>query len=39
LHAGENVLAVHVHHEDFEAHFADIGMLEIQGPDSEKTGP
>jgi hypothetical protein len=39
LHAGENVLAVHVHHEDFEAHFADIGLVDIQWSDSEKAGP
>jgi predicted alpha-1,2-mannosidase len=39
LHPGENVLAVHVHHEDFEAHYADIGMVEVEWPDSEKTVP
>jgi hypothetical protein len=37
LHPGENVLAVHVHHEDFEAHFADVGMVDVQWPDSEKS--
>ena len=39
LHSGENVLAVHVHHEDFEPHYADVGMVDVQWPDSEKTTP
>jgi predicted alpha-1,2-mannosidase len=36
LHPGENVLALHVHQEDFEAHFADAGLVDILWPDSEK---
>jgi len=36
LHPGENVLALHVHQEDFEAHFADAGLVDVLWPDSEK---
>jgi predicted alpha-1,2-mannosidase len=36
LHSGENVLAIHVHHEDFEGNFIDAGLVEVEGPDSEK---
>jgi len=28
LHPGKNVLAIHVHHEDFEGHFIDAGIVE-----------
>ena len=38
LHPGKNVLAMHVHHEDFEAHFADAGLVEVEWPDSTGTG-
>jgi predicted alpha-1,2-mannosidase len=33
LHPGKNILAMHVHHEDFEAHFADAGIVEVLWPD------
>jgi beta-galactosidase len=35
LHPGENVLAVHVHHEDFEGHFADVGIVDVLWPEHE----
>lgn len=38
LHPGENTFAVHVHHEDFEGHFADVGMVDVFWPESEKAG-
>jgi predicted alpha-1,2-mannosidase len=30
LHPGKNVIAIHVRHEDFEAHYADAGLVEIE---------
>jgi len=38
LHPGENTFAVHVRHEDFEAHFADLGLVDVLWPESEKAG-
>jgi hypothetical protein len=37
LHPGQNVLAVHVS-QDFGGRFADAGLVEVEWPDSEKTG-
>lgn len=38
LHPGQNVMALHVHHEDFESYFADAGLVEVTWPDAEKSG-
>jgi predicted alpha-1,2-mannosidase len=35
LHPGENTLAVHVRHEDFESNFADVGIVSVQWPAEE----
>lgn len=35
LHPGENVLAIHVHHEDFEGHFIDAGIVDVLWPASD----
>ena len=38
LHPGQNEIAVHVHHEDYEAHYFDLGLVDVQWPESEKGG-
>jgi beta-galactosidase len=33
LRPDDNTIAVHVHHEDFEAHFIDVGLVDVQRSD------